>query len=75
MYVDDQEKALRFYADVLGFTKGRFSDGPFRWLTVASPRRAGRKPAAGLALDDNRHHLRRRCSSRAGPRSCSAQQR
>jgi predicted enzyme related to lactoylglutathione lyase len=38
VYVDDQDKALRFYTDVLGFTKkGDFSNGPFRWLTVASP--------------------------------------
>jgi predicted enzyme related to lactoylglutathione lyase len=38
IYVDDQDKALRFYTDVLGFTKkGDFSQGPFRWLTVASP--------------------------------------
>jgi predicted enzyme related to lactoylglutathione lyase len=37
-YVDDQEKALRFYTDVLGFTKKNdFSQGPYRWLTVASP--------------------------------------
>ena len=37
VYVDDQEKALRFYTDVLGFTKkADFSNGPFRWLTVAS---------------------------------------
>jgi predicted enzyme related to lactoylglutathione lyase len=38
VYVDDQEKALRFYTDVLGFVKkGDFSQGPYRWLTVASP--------------------------------------
>ena len=38
IYVDDQEKALRFYTDVLGFTKkADFSNGPFRWLTVVSP--------------------------------------
>src|SRR5882762_8306081 len=38
VYVDDQNKALRFYTDVLGFTKKTdFSQGPFRWLTVASP--------------------------------------
>jgi predicted enzyme related to lactoylglutathione lyase len=38
VYVDDQEKALRFYTDVLGLTKkADFSNGPFRWLTVASP--------------------------------------
>ncbi len=38
VYVDDQEKALRFYTEVLGFVKkADFSQGPFRWLTVASP--------------------------------------
>jgi predicted enzyme related to lactoylglutathione lyase len=38
VYVGDQEKALRFYTDVLGFVKkADFSNGPFRWLTVASP--------------------------------------
>jgi predicted enzyme related to lactoylglutathione lyase len=38
VYVDDQEKALRFYTDVLGFVKkADFSNGPYRWLTVASP--------------------------------------
>ncbi len=37
VYVDDQEKALRFYTEVLGFTKkADFSQGAFRWLTVAS---------------------------------------
>jgi len=38
LHVDDQTKALRFYAEVLGFTKkADFSNGGFRWLTVASP--------------------------------------
>ncbi len=38
VYVDDQAKALRFYTEVLGFAKKTgFSQGPFRWLTVASP--------------------------------------
>ena len=37
VYVDDQEKALHFYTDVLGFVKKNdFSNGPYRWLTVAS---------------------------------------
>ena len=37
IYVDDQEKALRFYADVLGFVKkADFSQGSYRWLTVAT---------------------------------------
>ena len=38
VYVDDQEKALRFYTEVLGFVrKADFSQGSYRWLTVASP--------------------------------------
>jgi predicted enzyme related to lactoylglutathione lyase len=38
IYVDDQDKALRFYTEVLGFVKKTdFSQGPYRWLTVASP--------------------------------------
>jgi predicted enzyme related to lactoylglutathione lyase len=37
IYVDNQDKALRFYTDVLGFiVKKDFSQGPYRWLTVAS---------------------------------------
>ena len=37
VFVDDQEKALHFYTEVLGFAKkSDFSNGPFRWLTVAS---------------------------------------
>jgi predicted enzyme related to lactoylglutathione lyase len=38
VYVDNQDKALRFYTEVLGFAqKTDFSQGPYRWLTVASP--------------------------------------
>jgi predicted enzyme related to lactoylglutathione lyase len=38
VYVDDHDKALRFYTEVLGFAKkADFSNGPYRWLTVASP--------------------------------------
>ena len=38
LYVDDQEKALAFYTDKLGFEKkADFSQGNYRWLTVASP--------------------------------------
>jgi len=37
IYVDDQDKALRFYTDVLGFTKkDDVTNGPFRWLTVTA---------------------------------------
>jgi predicted enzyme related to lactoylglutathione lyase len=38
IYVNDQEKALRFYTEVLGFRKkADFSQGQYRWLTVVSP--------------------------------------
>src|ERR1700758_3352720 len=38
LYVDNQDKALRFYTEVLGFAKkADFTNGPYRWLTVASP--------------------------------------
>ncbi|HVZ99989.1 MAG TPA: VOC family protein [Caulobacterales bacterium] len=38
IYVDDQEKALRFYTDVLGFAKkADFGNAGYRWLTVVSP--------------------------------------
>jgi predicted enzyme related to lactoylglutathione lyase len=38
VFVEDQEKALRFYTETLGFVKKTdFSNGPYRWLTVASP--------------------------------------
>jgi predicted enzyme related to lactoylglutathione lyase len=37
IYVDDQDRALTFYTKVLGFAKkADFSNGPYRWLTVAS---------------------------------------
>jgi predicted enzyme related to lactoylglutathione lyase len=38
VYVNDQEKALNFYTDVLGFQKkDDFSNEGYRWLTVVSP--------------------------------------
>ena len=38
IYVDDQDKALSFYTDVLGFQKkDDFSNEYYRWLTVVSP--------------------------------------
>ena len=53
VYVDDQEKALRFYTDVLGFTKkADFSQGPFRWLTVVSSEEPDGTELQ-LALNDN----------------------
>ena len=44
--VDDQEKALNFYTDKLGFQKKEdISMGQYRWLTVTSP-----EGAAGVEL-------------------------
>ena len=37
VYVDNLDRALSFYTDVLGFAKkSDFSQGGYRWLTVAS---------------------------------------
>ena len=53
VHVDDQEKALRFYTEVVGFVKkADFSQGPFRWLTVASPEDPDGTELQ-LALNDN----------------------
>jgi predicted enzyme related to lactoylglutathione lyase len=53
VYVDDQDKALRYYTDVLGFAKkADFTNGPFRWLTVTSPGDADGTELL-LALDAN----------------------
>ncbi len=53
VYVDDQERALRFYTEVLGFVKkADFSNGPFRWLTVAPPEEPGGTELQ-LALNNN----------------------
>jgi len=53
IFVNDQEKALRFYTDVLGFVKkADFTQGPFRWLTVASPEEPDGTQLQ-LALNDN----------------------
>jgi predicted enzyme related to lactoylglutathione lyase len=38
VHVDDQDKALQFYTEVLGFVKKTdISVGEYRWLTVVSP--------------------------------------
>ena len=53
VYVDDQNKALRFYTEVLGFAKkADFSNGPYRWLTVGSPEEPDGTQLQ-LALNDN----------------------
>ena len=51
LYVNDQEKALRFYTDVLGFKMSKdIPVGEFRWLTVVSP---DGYPDVELALEPN----------------------
>jgi predicted enzyme related to lactoylglutathione lyase len=53
VYVDDQDKALRFYTEVLGFVKKTdVRQGPYRWLTVASPEEPDGTELQ-LALNDN----------------------
>jgi predicted enzyme related to lactoylglutathione lyase len=53
VYVDNLDKALRFYTEVLGFVKkADFSNGPYRWLTVASPDEQNGTELQ-LALNDN----------------------
>jgi predicted enzyme related to lactoylglutathione lyase len=38
VFVEDQDKALKFYTEVLGFAKSKdIPLGEFRWLTVVSP--------------------------------------
>jgi catechol 2,3-dioxygenase-like lactoylglutathione lyase family enzyme len=74
VYVDDQDKALRFYTEVLGLAKKTdFSQGPFRWLTVASPEELDGTELQ-LALNNNpaAKTISRRFFNRASPRPCSS---
>jgi predicted enzyme related to lactoylglutathione lyase len=51
--VRDQEHALRFYTDVLGFSKKtEIPAGEYRWLTVVSPEEPD---GAELVLEPNAH--------------------
>jgi predicted enzyme related to lactoylglutathione lyase len=53
IYVNDQEQALRFYTEVLGFVKkADFGQGSYRWLTVASSEEPDGVELQ-LALNDN----------------------
>jgi len=53
VYVDNLDKALSFYTDVLGFAKkSDFSQGSYRWLTVASPEEPN-GTELHLSLNDN----------------------
>jgi catechol 2,3-dioxygenase-like lactoylglutathione lyase family enzyme len=53
VYVDDQDKALRFYTDVLGFVKKNdVPVGEHRWLTVVGP---GEPDGVELLLEPDTH--------------------
>ena len=53
--VDDQDKALRFYTEVLGFKKKHdIPVGEFRWITVTSPEGARRSRAGAGARCQSR---------------------
>ena len=51
VFVNDQEKALKFYTEILGFVKkADITAGKYRWLTVASPED---QDGAQLVLEPN----------------------
>jgi predicted enzyme related to lactoylglutathione lyase len=51
--VDDQEKALRFYTETLGFVKKQdVPMGKFRWITLVSP---DQQDGTELLLEPNDH--------------------
>lgn len=51
--VQDQDSALRFYTEILGFTKKTdLPVGEFRWLTVVSPEEPD---GTQLLLEPNSH--------------------
>jgi catechol 2,3-dioxygenase-like lactoylglutathione lyase family enzyme len=53
IFVDDQEKALRFYTEVLGFEKAQdVPMGEHRWLTVVSPEN---REGTQLVLEPDAH--------------------
>ena len=53
VFVDDQDKALAFYTDILGFEKKTdIPMGEHRWLTVVSP---GNPDGTELLLEPDAH--------------------
>ena len=53
VFVDDQQKALRFYTEILGFEKkAEIPLGEFLWLTVVSP---GEPNGTELLLEPDNH--------------------
>jgi catechol 2,3-dioxygenase-like lactoylglutathione lyase family enzyme len=53
IFVDDQDKALRFYTEILGFEKKEeVPVGEYRWLTVVAP---GEEDGTQLVLEPDAH--------------------
>lgn len=53
IFVDDQEKALEFYSEILGFVKKHdVPAGEFRWITLVSP---DDLEGTELVLEPNNH--------------------
>jgi len=53
IFVEDQDKALAFYTDTLGFVKKHdVPTGEYRWITVVSPEDQG---GTELLLEPNQH--------------------
>lgn len=53
IFVDNQDKALSFYTEILGFViKDDIPVGEFRWITVVSP---GEEKGVELLLEPNNH--------------------
>jgi catechol 2,3-dioxygenase-like lactoylglutathione lyase family enzyme len=68
--VDDQEKALRLYSDVLGFVRKRdIPLGEARWLTVVSPDEPDGTELLLSRTSTRRRSRSRRRSSAMGSRS------
>jgi len=61
VYVDNLDKALRFYTETLGFLKkADFSNGPYRWVTVVSPEdQNGTELQLALKAQPDNHTARR----------------
>lgn len=53
IFVKDQDKALKFYTETLGFVKKQdVPAGEFRWITLVSPEEQG---GTELLLEPNQH--------------------
>lgn len=53
LFVEDQDKALKFYTEVLGFVKKHdVPVGEFRWITLVSP---NEQDGTELLLEPNNH--------------------